>query len=153
MPMISLRFARRALVIAALFALGAGFAGVVSGRSNLAGWLWAAGAIPVISSLAISIVRDLLAGRMGVDAIALLSMVAALALGENLAGIVVAIMYAGGSVLEDFAIGRAERDLKLLVDRAPGWRIAGSTNRSKTSPFRSGIRFSCARARSCPWMG
>ena len=31
-------------------------------------------------------------------------------------------MYAGGNVLEDFAVARAERDLKSLVDRAP--RIA-----------------------------
>jgi hypothetical protein len=29
----------------------------------------------------------------------------------------------GGSALEDFAIARAERDLKLLVDRATGLRI------------------------------
>ena len=33
--------------------------------------------------------------------------------------IVVAVMYAGGNVLEDFAVSRAERDLKSLVDRAP----------------------------------
>jgi P-type E1-E2 ATPase len=38
---------------------------------------------------------------------------------RTLAGVVVAIMYAGGNVLEDFAVGRAERDLKSLVDRAP----------------------------------
>jgi cation transport ATPase len=63
--------------------------------------------------------RDLLAGRIGVDAIALVSMTAALLLGETLAGIVVAVMYAGGNVLEDFAVARAERDLKSLVDRAP----------------------------------
>ena len=44
------------------------------------------------------------------------------ALGENLAGVVVAVMYAGGNVLEDFAVARAERDLKSLIDRAP--RIA-----------------------------
>ena len=43
-------------------------------------------------------------------------------LGENLAAIVVAVMYAGGNVLEDVAVARAERDLKSLVDRAP--RIA-----------------------------
>ena len=49
-------------------------------------------------------------------------MSAALALGENLAGVVVAVMYAGGNVLEDFAVARAERDLKSLIDRAP--RIA-----------------------------
>ena len=63
--------------------------------------------------------RDFLAGRIGVDAIALVSMSAALLLGETLAGVVVAVMYAGGNVLEDFAVARAERDLKSLVDRAP----------------------------------
>jgi P-type E1-E2 ATPase len=59
---------------------------------------------------------------MGVDAVAFLAMGAAIMLGAGLAAIVVAIMYAGGNVLEDFAIARAERDLKSLVDRAP--RIA-----------------------------
>jgi heavy metal translocating P-type ATPase len=56
---------------------------------------------------------------MGVDLIAALSMIAALALGQTLAAIVVAIMYAGGTALEDFAVARAERNLKSLVDRAP----------------------------------
>ena len=46
----------------------------------------------------------------------------ALALGQNLAGIVIAVMYAGGNILEDFAVARAERDLSSLIDRAP--RIA-----------------------------
>ena len=41
------------------------------------------------------------------------------ALGPTLAGLVVAVMYAGGSVLRDLAVGRAERDLKILIDRAP----------------------------------
>ena len=60
-----------------------------------------------------SIARDLAAGRLGVDAIALLAMSAALALGQPLAGIVVAIMYTGGTVLEDYAVARAERSLKV----------------------------------------
>ena len=64
-------------------------------------------------------IRDVLAGRVGVDAIAFVSMSAAILLGETLAGVVVAVMYAGGNVLEDFAVGRAERELKSLVDRAP----------------------------------
>ncbi len=63
--------------------------------------------------------RDLLSGRLGVDAIAFLSMSGALALGQMLAGIVIAIMYAGGNVLEDLAVARAERDLRSLIDRAP----------------------------------
>ena len=46
-------------------------------------------------------------------------MSAALALGQPLAGAVVALMYSGGNVLEDIAVARAERDLRALVDRAP----------------------------------
>ncbi|WOJ88957.1 heavy metal translocating P-type ATPase [Methylocapsa polymorpha] len=123
------RAARRALIVVALVGLVGGLAAILAGRAGLAHWIWAAGAIPVAASLAVSIIRSLLAGRMGVDAIALLSMLAALALGEALAAAVVAVMYAGGAALEDFAVGRAERDLKSLVDRAPRLahrRIAGS---------------------------
>src|SRR6185369_17923300 len=75
--------------------------------------------LPVIAGLGVSMVRDLLAGRLGVDAIALISMSAALALDQPLAGAVVALMYSGGNVLEDIAIARAEHDLRSLVDRAP----------------------------------
>lgn len=123
------RVARRALILIALVGLGGGLAAIFLGRAELARWIWAAGAIPVAASLAVSIIRSLLAGRMGVDAVALLSMLGALALGETLAAAVVAVMYAGGAALEDFAVGRAERDLKSLVDRAPRVahrRIGGS---------------------------
>ena len=117
--MINERTLRRALIIIALAGLALGLAAAFTGRNGLARWIWAAGTIPVVAGLAISIARDFLAGRMGVDAVAFVSMAAALALGQTLAGVLVAIMYAGGSVLEDFAVGRAERDLKSLVDRAP----------------------------------
>jgi heavy metal translocating P-type ATPase len=113
------RVLRRALILVALaaFALGLVLWGV--GRSGDAKWIWALGTIPVAAGLLITMLRDVLAGRVGVDAIAFLSMAAALLLGETLAGIVVAIMYAGGTVLEDLAVARAERELKSLVDRAP----------------------------------
>jgi heavy metal translocating P-type ATPase len=102
------RIFRRGLIALALLALVAGLA------------LWGADrAAAVAAGLLASMTRDFLAGRVGVDAIAFVSMSAALLLGEALAGIVVAVMYAGGSVLEDFAVARAERDLKSLVDRAP----------------------------------
>jgi heavy metal translocating P-type ATPase len=116
------RVVRRALIVIALLGLAAGLVAYASGKSPLAHWIWGAATVPVVIALAVSISRDLLQGRMGVDAIAFLSMTAALALGQSLAGIVVAIMYAGGTVLEDFAVARAERSLKSLVDRAP--RIA-----------------------------
>ncbi|MEQ1669706.1 MAG: heavy metal translocating P-type ATPase [Hyphomicrobium sp.] len=116
------RFVRRALLAVALSGLVLGTLASFAGYSSAAQVLWAAGTIPVVIGLFVSMTRDLLAGRMGVDAVAFVSMSAALLLGENLAGVVVAVMYAGGNLLEDFAVARAERDLKSLVDRAP--RIA-----------------------------
>ena len=117
--MINERLLRRALIVLALIALGAGLAASAIGQASIASWAWITGTVPVILVLGISMVRDLAAGRMGVDAVAFVSMTAALALGATLAAIVVAVMYAGGNVLEDFAVARAERDLKSLVDRAP----------------------------------
>ena len=117
--LITERSARRALIAIALAGLTLGLAATLAGRSELARWLWAVGTIPVVLALLVSMVRDFMAGRMGVDAVAFVSMTAALLLGETLAGAVVAVMYAGGSVLEDYAVARAERDLKSLVDRAP----------------------------------
>ena len=116
------RLFRRVLIVIALGGLILGLLAWAMGRGELANWIWAAGTVPVVIGLLVSMIRDLLTGRMGVDAIAFVSMSAALALGENLAGVVVAVMYAGGNVLEDFAVARAERDLKSLIDRAP--RIA-----------------------------
>jgi E1-E2 ATPase len=93
-----------------------------NGRIDLASWCWAAGTLPVVIGLLISMIRDFLTGRVGVDSVAFVSMSGALFLGQNLAGIVIAINYAGGNLLEDIAVGRAERDLKSLIERAP--RIA-----------------------------
>src|SRR6202790_3454274 len=113
------RVLRWALVWFGVAGLAAGIAAHVAGRSDLADFSWTLGTAPVVAGLAVSIVRDFLAGRFGVDAIALVSMSAALALGQPLAGAVVALMYSGGTVLEDIAIARAEHDLRSLVDRAP----------------------------------
>ncbi len=120
------RLLRRILVAIALSGLISGALAYSMGYNSLAKILWAAGTLPVIAGLAVSITRDLLAGRFGVDAVAFVSMSAAVLLGEPLAGAVVAVMYAGGNILEDFAVSRAERDLKSLVDRAP--RIAHRCN-------------------------
>ena len=84
------------------------------------------------------------------DAIALVSMAGALALGEYAAGAVVALMLAGGNWLEDRADRRARRELTMLVERAP--RIAHVRREtgvarwpSTRSP--SGMSSSSARAR------
>ena len=72
--------------------------------------------------LVVSTARSLLQRDVGVDAIALVAIVWALALGQFLAAAIVALMMSGGAALEAWAAGRARRELRLLVERAP--RIA-----------------------------
>src|SRR5262245_30634362 len=113
------RVGRRVLITVAAGALVIGVIAWAAGFGTAAKWIWGIGTASVASGLLLSMARDVLAGRVGVDVIAFVSMAAAVLLGETLAGVVVAVMYAGGNVLEDFAVGRAERELKSLVDRAP----------------------------------
>ena len=100
------RVLRWALVSIAIAGLSAGILAFLAGRSDLANLCWTLATAPVVAGLAISIVRDLLTGRFGVDAIALVSMSGAIVLGQLLAGAVVALMYSGGNVLEDIAVAR-----------------------------------------------
>ncbi len=113
------RTLRRVLIALVGLALVLGVLLSLAGLSTAARVTWGGGTAVVAAALLVFMVRDLLAGRLGVDSIAFVSMCAAVALGETLAGIVVAVMYAGGNVLEDFAVGRAERELKSLADRSP----------------------------------
>lgn len=118
---------RRALLVIAILGLAVGIGAWRTGLGPLeADTIWTVATLPVVAALAISILRDFWIGRFGVDAIALVSMSAALLLGQPLAAVVVAIMYAGGTVLEDFARGRAEGNLKALTDRSP--RVAHRTS-------------------------
>ena len=57
--------------------------------------------------------------RLGVDVIALLALVGALAVEEELAGAVISVMLATGRTLEARAAGRARRELRALLERAP----------------------------------
>jgi heavy metal translocating P-type ATPase len=66
-----------------------------------------------------SVVQSILRGRLGVDIIALLALVGAVAVGEYLAGAVISLMLASGRALEDWADGRARRELRALMERAP----------------------------------
>jgi heavy metal translocating P-type ATPase len=91
-------------------------------RDRSADLLWAATTAVALVPLLITVARNLLRGRAGVDLIALAAMGAALLLGEYLAGAVVALMLSGGGALEDHARSRAERALTGLAERAP--RIA-----------------------------
>lgn len=67
----------------------------------------------------IRMVRDVRAGHVGLDVLAVVAMVATLAVGEYLASLIIVLMLAGGEALEDYASRRARRELTALLDRAP----------------------------------
>jgi heavy metal translocating P-type ATPase len=84
-----------------------------------AGFIWAAGTVPVLGILLIDIVISLRRGDVGLDIVAALSMLAALVFAEYLAAVVVALMYSGGQFLENFAERRARREMTALLARVP----------------------------------
>ena len=98
-------------------ALGFGIRFVSGDRWSAA--IWAAATLPVLAALVVEIVTSLRRGDVGLDIVAALSMSAALVFGEYLAAAVVALMYAGGQYLENFAERRANREMAALLSRAP----------------------------------
>ncbi len=107
------------LAAAALVAVGAGLALHARGDVRAANWVWAGSTFVLLVPLTWSVIRSLIRRDVGVDAIALLSMSGALAVGQYLAGAVVAVMLAGGNALEASARRRARRELSALAERAP----------------------------------
>ncbi|SHF49801.1 ATPase, P-type (transporting), HAD superfamily, subfamily IC/heavy metal translocating P-type ATPase [Kaistia soli DSM 19436] len=107
---------RLGLVFIALAGLVAGGIGLALGAS-WAGLACGLATVPVLAALLVEIAVSLRRGDVGLDIVAALSMSAALAFGEPLAGNVVALMYAGGQLLESFAEGRARREMTALLGR------------------------------------
>ncbi|MDR6870379.1 heavy metal translocating P-type ATPase [Bosea sp. BE125] len=110
---------KRSIVACPLAGLLIGFCLHQFGEDELARSAWAWATLPVLAVLCVEIVIALRRGEFGLDIVAALSMSAALVFGEPLAAIVVALMYAGGQHLEDFAERRARSDMTALLDRAP----------------------------------
>ena len=75
--------------------------------------------MPVLLVLFDQIAVSLWNREVGLDIVAALSMVAALVFREELAAIVVALMYAGGQFLEAFAGRRARGEMTALLARVP----------------------------------
>jgi heavy metal translocating P-type ATPase len=109
-----------ALFAAAVLLLGAGVvAWAGSAGTAAATWLWTAatvlGLVYSSASLAVAVRRR----QPSVDVIAWLALAGALLVGEALAGAVITLMLASGVLLEARVAARAERELRLLVARAP----------------------------------
>jgi cation transport ATPase len=110
---------RPAIVAWPAAGLTIGLAAQFSGWAHWAGPIWAIATIPVLLALVTEIVIGLRRGDVGLDIVAALSMLAALIFAEYLAAVVVALMYAGGQYLEDFAERRASREMTALLARVP----------------------------------
>jgi hypothetical protein len=82
--------------------LGVVLLGLVAG--SMIGYLvWDIAASLVACVVLFDLVRALRRGVLGVDVIALLAIAGAVALGQHLASIIIALMVASGAALEEFA--------------------------------------------------
>ncbi|MGZ8600058.1 MAG: heavy metal translocating P-type ATPase [Actinomycetota bacterium] len=124
------RFSRSAVFLAlSIVGIGAGAAFRLADARDAADVAWAVTTAVGILPIGWEVLRGILRREPGVDLIAVLAMVGALAFEEYLAGAVIAFMLASGRSLEDFADARAHRELSALLARAPrvAHRYVGET--------------------------
>ncbi|MDP4003316.1 heavy metal translocating P-type ATPase [Methylobacterium sp. NEAU K] len=107
------------LALLPLVGLCAGLAAQALGRLDIAAWAWTLPTLAVLAVLLTQVATSLARGDVGLDLVAVLSMGGALALSQSLAGVIIALMYAGGQSLEAYAAGRAGRAMTELISRQP----------------------------------
>jgi heavy metal translocating P-type ATPase len=76
-------------------------------------------ALPVAAYLAVGMVRRLIGGQWGIDILAVTAIVSTVVVGEFVASMIIVLMMAGGTALEDYAAGRAKKELTSLLERVP----------------------------------
>jgi heavy metal translocating P-type ATPase len=103
----------------ALAGLALGGAGRVAGAERAADAVWALTTAGALLPAFVSVAAGLWRRKPGVDVVAVLALAGCLAVGEFLAGAVIAVMLATGRVLEQRAAARAERELRSLLARTP----------------------------------
>ncbi|WP_370962556.1 heavy metal translocating P-type ATPase [Amycolatopsis sp. cg9] len=113
------RLREAALLAAVLVLVAAGGVAWWAGARTAANVVWAAAAAVTLVPAVVWVAADLRARRWGADLLAVLALAATVAVGEYLAGAIVAAMVATGRVLEAGAQRRASRNLTALLDRAP----------------------------------
>ncbi len=110
----------RILALIAVTAIAVGGVLTLTGSSDAGQSVWRAAVALLAAELAYEVGHTIVVDHhLGVDAIALVAMVGALALGQELAGAVVGLMFSGGEALEAAASQRARRELTALAQRAP----------------------------------
>ena len=89
------------------------------GAADAVRWLFSGFGLAAALIASAGMLRQLFRGSFGVDLLAIIAIVATVLVGEYVATLVIVLMLAGGEALEDFAAGRAARELDALLKRAP----------------------------------
>jgi heavy metal translocating P-type ATPase len=129
------RLLRPSLLALAAAGLFGGVAARLAGAPTLASWIWVGAIIPVLAALVVEIVLSLRRGEVGLDIVAALSMAGSLAFGQPLAGVVIALMYAGGQYLEAFAQGRARQEMTALLGRVARTALRDRDGQLEATPI------------------
>ncbi|ODA71337.1 heavy metal translocating P-type ATPase [Streptomyces sp. AVP053U2] len=108
-----------ALLTVTAAALVAGGIARLAGADGLADLFWGLGTMSAVVPAVGWVLDALRHGRAGVDLIAVLALGGTLAVGEYLAGALIALMLATGRTLEAAARRRASHDLRALLEHAP----------------------------------
>ncbi|HEX2784402.1 MAG TPA: hypothetical protein VHN36_12530, partial [Ilumatobacteraceae bacterium] len=90
----------------------------MSGFAFISGVLIVATLIGIVLA-SVWVLQAMLHRRVGVDLIALAALVGTLLVGEHLAGAIITVMLTTGRALEYWAAGRAERELRALLEHGP----------------------------------
>ncbi|WP_340375273.1 heavy metal translocating P-type ATPase [Streptomyces sp. SS7] len=106
------------LAVTAAALTGGGIAWLAD-APDLADLLWALGTVAAVVPALWWVLAALRRGQAGVDLIAVLALGGTLAVGEYLAGALIALMLATGRTLEAAAQRRASHDLRALLAHAP----------------------------------
>lgn len=106
----------RILVAISASTLLLGLAMRIVGLEAIASLAWTAGAALVSISIGVSSIVQLIRRDAGVDVIALLAIIGAIVLGETLAAAIIGLMFATGRALEDYAEGKARREMSALLN-------------------------------------
>ncbi|MGM7423585.1 heavy metal translocating P-type ATPase [Cellulosimicrobium sp. CpK407] len=95
-------------------------AGVLSAvRPEAVPWVLGVYAGAMALRAAVAMVAELRSGTFGVDILAVTAIGSTIAVGEFWAAAVIVLMLTGGEALEEYASGRARKDLTSLVSNAP----------------------------------
>jgi heavy metal translocating P-type ATPase len=110
---------RRGLLPLVAGALVAGVLASIADADDIAVAVWSVATGIVAFELVAVTVARMREGRLAVDVVALVALLGAMATGEALAGVILALMVASGDALEQYAHRRAKRSLSELLSLAP----------------------------------